>query len=51
MRKQPCLTKFYRIANMFTNELGKNSISIGGIGTNSTCDEVVVLFERPVLNF
>ena len=38
--------KGYRVKNIFVNELGKNSISVGGMGVNSTVDQVVVIFER-----
>lgn len=40
--------KGYKVVSIFTNELGKNAISIGGIGVNSTADEVVVIFEKPI---
>lgn len=40
----------YRIVNIFTNELGKNAVSVGGIGINSTADEVVVVFEKQIYN-
>ncbi len=36
----------WRVISVFTNELGKNSLSIAGAGINSTVDEVVVVFER-----
>ena len=38
----------YRVVSIFTNELGKNAMSINGIGTNSTCDEVIVVFEKVI---
>lgn len=38
----------YRVKNVFTNELGKNSVSVAGIGVNSTMDQVVVIFEREI---
>lgn len=40
--------KGYKVVSIFTNELGKNSISVGGVGVNSTADEVVVVFEKPI---
>lgn len=41
-------SKGYRVVSIFTNELGKNAVSVGGIGVNATSDEVVIVFERPV---
>lgn len=38
----------YRVVSVFTNELGKNAVSVGGIGVNSTVDQVVVIFEKPI---
>jgi hypothetical protein len=38
----------YRVVSIFTNELGKNAMSINGIGTNSTCDEVIIVFEKVI---
>lgn len=40
--------KGYRVVSVFTNELGKNAVSVGGIGINSTDDQVVVIFEKPI---
>ena len=42
--------KGYRVSNIFTNELGKDSISVGGVGVNSTADQVVIIFEKPIYN-
>ena len=41
----------YRVVSIFTNELGKNAMSINGIGTNSTCDEVIVVFEKVIYDW
>ena len=38
--------KGWRLVNTVTNELGKNSSTAGGFGTNSTIDETVLIFER-----
>ncbi len=38
----------YRVVSAFTNEIGKNAVSINGVGVNSTSDQVVIIFERPV---
>lgn len=37
----------WKLKSIFTNELGVNSVSVGGFGTNSTIDQVVLIFERP----
>lgn len=37
----------YQLKNIFVNELGKNALAIGGIGVNTTADQVVIIFERP----
>lgn len=37
----------YRVVSIFTNEIGKNSLSVAGVGVNSTVDQTVVIFERP----
>ena len=37
----------WKLKNLFTNELGVNSVSVGGFGTNATIDQVVLIFERP----
>lgn len=51
-RLQTILKKYseegYRVISIFTNELGKNSMSVGSLGINSTADQVVVVFERPI---
>lgn len=39
--------KGYRVKNVFVNELGKNALSVGGVGVNTTSDQVVIIFERP----
>ena len=36
----------YRVKHIFVNELGKNTVSLGGMGVNSTVDQVVIIFER-----
>lgn len=41
----------YRVVSIFTNELGKNAMSINGIGTNSTCDEVIIVFEKVIYDW
>ncbi|MBR4555618.1 MAG: hypothetical protein IKO27_08530 [Ruminococcus sp.] len=38
----------YRVVSIFTNELGKNVTSVGGFGVNSTVDEVIIVFEKPL---
>lgn len=38
----------YRVVSIFTNELGKNAFSVGGVGVNSTVDEVIIVFEKPI---
>ena len=38
----------WRLVNSFTNELGKNSMSVSNMGTNSTVDEAILIFERYV---
>lgn len=38
----------YRVKNIFTNEIGKNEFRINGIGTNSTIDQVIIIFERAI---
>ena len=37
----------FRIKNVVVNELGKNAVAIGGVGINSTVNELIVIFERP----
>ena len=39
----------WRLVTAYTNELGKNGISVGGIGINSTADQNIFIFEREVL--
>ena len=36
----------WHLVTAYSNELGKNSTSIGGFGTNSTLDEHILIFER-----
>lgn len=38
----------WRLITVFTNELGKDALSIAGIGVNSTADETVLVFEREI---
>lgn len=42
----------YRLKEMITNELGKNSMTIGvgnySSGVNSTQDQVILVYEKPV---
>ena len=40
----------FRVKQIFTNELGKNEFSIGNMGVNSTVDQVVIIFERPIFS-
>ena len=40
----------WRLVTSFTNELGVNSQSFMGVGTNATIDETVLIFEREILN-
>lgn len=40
----------YRVRSIFTNELGVNSVSFSGMGSNSTADQVVVIFEKKIYN-
>lgn len=37
----------WKLKSSFSNELGKNSVSVAGIGVNSTMDQLVLIFERP----
>ncbi len=39
----------YRLVSAFTNELGKNAVSVGNVGINSTADEVVLIFEKAIV--
>jgi len=36
----------WRLVTAYTNELGKNAVSAGGFGVNSTMDENILIFER-----
>lgn len=36
----------WKLKSVFTNELGKNSVSVAGVGINSTADQTVLIFER-----
>ena len=36
----------WKLKSIFTNELGKNSVSVAGVGINSTADQTVLIFER-----
>lgn len=38
----------WRLVTAFTNELGKNAVSVGGIGLNSTVDQVILIFEKKI---
>ena len=38
----------WRLITVFTNELGKDALSIAGVGVNSTADETVLVFEREI---
>ncbi len=40
--------KGYRVVNIFTNEVGKNSRILGNVEFNSTADQIVIIFEKPV---
>lgn len=39
----------YKLVSAFTNELGKNAVSVGNFGINSTADEVVLIFEKSIV--
>ena len=39
----------WRLVTAYTNELGKNGVTIGGVGINSTSDQNIFIFEREVL--
>lgn len=41
----------WRLVNTFTNELGVNSASIAGFGSNATIEETILIFERCVKRF
>ena len=43
-------SKGFRVKQIFTNEIGKNEFSIGGVGLNSTVDQVIIVFERPMFS-
>ena len=36
----------WRLVNSFTNEIGVNSSSFAGYGTNATIDQTILIFER-----
>ena len=36
----------WRLITMYSNEIGKNAITVGGVGTNITISEDVLVFER-----
>ena len=38
----------WRLVTAYTNELGKNALSIAGIGINSTADQNVLILEREI---
>lgn len=38
----------WRLVTIFTNEIGKNAISVGGIGINATMDQSILIFERKI---
>ena len=38
----------WRLVTIFTNEIGKNAISVGGIGINATMDQSMLIFERKI---
>ncbi len=38
----------FRVVSIFTNELGKDAITIAGFGLNTTVDQVVIVFEKPI---
>lgn len=38
----------WRVITVFTNELGKNALSIGNVGINATADQSIIIFERAV---
>lgn len=38
------------LKTVYTNELGKNGISIGNVGINSTQDQNILIFEKTVYN-
>lgn len=42
--------KGWKLHTMYSNELGKNAISILGFGVNATASEDVMIFERRVKN-
>lgn len=43
--------KGWRLHTIYSNELGKNALSIMGFGTNSTACEDVLIFERRIQDF
>lgn len=40
--------KGWRLAKILSDELGQNGVRIGGIGVNSTVDQVILIFERRI---
>lgn len=42
--------KGYRLHTIYSNELGKNALSLLGFGVNSTASEDVMIFERRIQN-
>lgn len=36
----------WRLVTMYSNEIGKNALAVGGVGANSTMCEDILLFER-----
>lgn len=36
----------WRLISMYSNEIGKNALSVGGIGANATMSEDILVFER-----
>lgn len=40
----------WRLVTAYSNELGKNGVTIGGVGINTTADQNIFIFEREVLH-
>lgn len=38
----------YKVVSVHTNELGKNAVSVGNFGVNSTADETIIIFEKAI---
>ena len=36
----------WRLVTMYTNEIGKNAVAVGGVGANATMSEDILVFER-----